>query len=94
MTLKQFIASLSFPNPPKDASVPLQALWQDAKGNWHAAHELVGALEESNAYWVHAYLHRKEGDASNAHYWYERAGKKMPEHSLPREWEEIVAVLL
>jgi hypothetical protein len=93
-TIENFKTSLSSSQPPQDASVLLQSLWYDAKGDWHAAHHLVDELEEPKAYWVHAYLHRKEGDASNANYWYRRAGKKMPDYSLQKEWEEIVAALL
>jgi len=94
MDLKNFKSSLSSSQPPQDVSVLLQALWHDAKEDWHKAHHLVDELEESKAYWVHAYLHRKEGDASNANYWYRRAGKKMPDYSLQKEWEEIVSELL
>jgi hypothetical protein len=94
MGLENFKSSLSSSQPPPNTSVLLQALWRDAKGDWQAAHHMVDELEEQNAYWVHAYLHRKEGDASNANYWYERAGKKMPEYSLQKEWEELVNALL
>jgi hypothetical protein len=94
MLLENFKSSLSFSKPPENVSVLLQALWYDAKGDWHSAHQLVDSLEEPKAYWVHAYLHRKEGDVSNANYWYRKAGKKMPDHSLQKEWEEIVSALL
>jgi hypothetical protein len=93
-TIENFKSSLSSSQPSQGVSILLQALWHDAKGDWQAAHDLVDGLEESKAYWVHAYLHRKEGDASNANYWYRRAGKKMPEYSLQKEWEEIVTALL
>ena len=92
--LEEFKASLSSSHPPQDVSVLLQALWLDAKGNWDEAHHLIDHLEEAKACWVHAYLHRKEGDASNASYWYRKAGKKMPEYSLREEWDEITAALL
>ena len=94
MDLENFKASLSETFPPKNISVLLKSLWLDAKGDWHGAHHLVDDLEESKAYWVHAYLHRKEGDASNANYWYRRAGKQMPQYSLQQEWDEIVSALL
>jgi hypothetical protein len=94
MDLENFKFSLSGVHPPLGISVLLQSLWQDAKGNWPAAHELVDELEETKAYWVHAYLHRKEGDISNANYWYRKAGKTMPTYSLQEEWEEIVSALL
>jgi len=93
-TIEEFKASLSSSHPPQDVSVLLQALWLDAKGDWDAAHHLIDHLEEAKAYWVHAYLHRKEGDAANAGYWYRRAGKKIPDISLQKEWEEIVDALL
>jgi hypothetical protein len=94
MTIQEFKTSLSSSRPPPGVSVLLRALWFDAKGDWSAAHDLVDELEESKAYWVHAYLHRKEGDASNANYWYRRTGKKIPDYSLQKEWEEIVTALL
>ena len=94
MNLESFKSSLSQAQPPKDVSILLQSLWLDAKGDWHAAHHLIDELEESKAYWVHAYLHRKEGDSSNANYWYRRAQKQMPSYSLQKEWDEIVSTLL
>ena|GEM_PF-55002 len=94
MDLENFKTSLSEIHPPLGISVLLQSLWFDAKGNWSGAHNLVDELEETKAYWVHAYLHRKEGDVSNANYWYRRAGKTMPSYSLQKEWEEIVSALL
>jgi hypothetical protein len=92
--IEKFKASLSSLHPPQDASVLLQAIWLDAKGDWHAAHDLVDELGEAKAYWVHAYLHRKEGDLSNANYWYGRAGKQTPAYSLQQEWDEIISTLL
>ena len=68
----------------------LNALWYDAKGEWDKAHEMVQDIDDNNASWIHAYLHRKEGDTANADYWYSRAGKKRPSLSLEKEWEEIV----
>jgi len=94
MTLEGFKSSLSSNQPPPGISVLLRSLWLDAKGDWHAAHHLIDELEESKAYWVHAYLHRKEGDLSNANYWYRRAGKQMPGYSLQQEWNEIINALL
>ena len=95
MNLVDFKNSLTLAQPPEGISIPLQALWQDAKGDWAAAHDLVNELDLPKASsWVHAYLHRKEGDISNAGYWYRRAGKKMPDYSLQKEWEEITLALL
>ena len=72
----------------------LAALWWDAQGNWERAHEIAQAVEHSEGDWVHAYLHRKEGDLSNADYWYRRAGRTRPEGSLREEWTTIVATLM
>lgn len=94
MTLESFKESLSAAVPPDAASPYLKALWHDAKGDWHKAHELIQDINDEKAAWIHAYLHRKEGDFSNARYWYTRAGKSVPPHSLQREWEEIVGAML
>jgi len=72
----------------------LLALWYDAKGDWNKAHDCVDHLNDSTACWVHAYLHRKEGDIWNADYWYRRADKKRPACSLDEEWANIVKALL
>jgi hypothetical protein len=76
----------------------LHALWQDAQGDWSAAHELAQAVDTRQGAWVHAYLHRKEGDTSNAAYWYRRAGRPVVTApgavSLQAEWESIVTELL
>lgn len=90
-TLKE---SLSADSPPSDTSVYVKALWQDAKNNWNEAHELIQDLHDKNAAWVHAYLHRKEGDIRNADYWYTRAGRSRPAVSLQQEWEQIVNALI
>ncbi|MEO6873662.1 MAG: hypothetical protein ABI222_02450 [Opitutaceae bacterium] len=82
--------------PPAGTAPALQALWQDARGDWAKAHELAQADEGAAGSWVHAYLHRKEGDAANARYWYTRAGKTPPAKtmSLEAEREAITRVLL
>ena len=67
----------------------LEALEIEKKGDWDKAHKIVQVIEHELAYWIHAYLHRKEPDLSNAYYWYSRAGKPMPEYSYAQEWEEI-----
>ncbi len=94
MTLEEFRATLAFRDPPEGAGLALRALWQDAKGNWEAAHKIAQAQTGEDGAWAHAYLHRKEGDLSNASYWYERAGKAVPDLTLDQEWEAIVAALL
>ncbi len=72
---------------------PLAALWWAAKGNWDAAHKIVQDESDANSAWVHAYLHRVEGDLSNAGYWYRRAGQPVAKDSLETEWERIVSTL-
>ncbi len=67
----------------------LKALELDKSGDWHGAHQLIQDMGNHTAYWIHAYLHRKEPDLSNASYWYYRAEKKMPETSFEKEWQEI-----
>ncbi len=67
----------------------LKALETEKKGDWDKAHEIVQDLYNQWAYWIHAYLHRKEPDLSNAAYWYARAKKLMPEYSFEKEWKEI-----
>lgn len=84
----------SAPHPPSDAHPLLKALWHDAKGEWSMAHQLAQDDASPNGSWVHAYLHRKEGDLSNASYWYHRAGKSLPEISLDEEWHLIATSLL
>lgn len=86
--------SLKEKQPPKDANIYLKALWYDAKGDWERSHSIIQDIEDKNASWIHAYLHRKEGDIGNADYWYARAGKKRPLYSLENEWEELVLIFL
>ncbi|MEO7767862.1 MAG: hypothetical protein ABIS01_10560 [Ferruginibacter sp.] len=94
MNLSIFKESLSGNEPPQNTSVYLKALWYDAKGEWDKAHKLIQDVKDKNASWIHAYLHRKEGDNGNADYWYSRAGKIRHQGSLGLEWEEIVNVLI
>ena len=70
------------------------ALWHDGRGDWDAAHRVAQDVDTSDGSWVHAYLHRKERDASNAAYWYRRAGKPSASASLDAEWDAIVSALL
>ncbi len=76
------------------ASLSLRALWSDYKGDWNAAHDLLQDDMTPDGSWVHAYLHRKEGDDANAGYWYRRAGKSAAIGTLDTEWERIVHELL
>jgi hypothetical protein len=94
MDLVQFRASLAGAAPPPDLSLALKALWLDAKGDWDGAHNAAQADEGGAGDWVHAYLHRKEGDAWNAGYWYRRARKPASEAPLDEEWREIATALL
>ncbi len=93
MTLEEFRKSLEHPEPPK-VSVLLLSLWYDARGDWGKSHELAQDINTPDGSWVHAYLHRKEGDKFNAQYWYNRAKRKMPDYSLDEEWKEIAKTLL
>lgn len=94
MDFTLFQQSLSAPEIPSGLPVYAQAMWYDAKGDWQKAHDLIQDLPDKNAAWIHAYLHRKEGDTWNADYWYNRAGRKRPTVTLDKEWEEITSALL
>lgn len=94
MRFEEFGESLDRSSPPATISEHLRSLWYDAKGDWEKSHQIIQDIEDPNAAWIHAYLHRKEGDIWNADYWYRRAGKKRPELSLEQEWTEIVTALL
>ena len=94
MTLEEFRESLSRAEPPAGLDLALTGLWWDAKGDWGRAHEAAQQDEGPAGSWVHAYLHRKEGDAGNAAYWYRRAGKPVCRTSLDAEWEAIASALL
>ncbi len=93
MTLNEFKKSTKNENPPFDNEL-LKAMWYETKGDWDKAHKIVQDIEGKNASWIHAYLHRKEGDLSNASYWYSRAGKTTPSMKLNEEWELITLSLL
>ncbi len=80
--------------PPAGLRPALLALWHDARGDWALAHQAAQEDLNPEGYWVHAYLHRKEGDASNARYWYSKAGRPVPVASLASEWTEIAGTLL
>jgi hypothetical protein len=94
MTLQAFRDSLRADAPPAGLSPALQALWHEAKGDWHAAHALAQARDDAEGAWVHAYLHRVEGDLANAGYWYRRAGQPVSDQPLPDEWSALAAALL
>ena len=92
--MAEFRASFSGATPAPDLGAPLAALWWAAKGGWDAAHKLVQDEPTADAAWVHAYLHRVEGDLDNAGYWYRKAGKPIGASPLETEWERIASELL
>ena len=94
MDLAAFRASLVADTPPPDLALALKALWLDARGDWNGAHDCAQADGGGAGDWVHAYLHRKEGDAGNASYWYRRARKPISQASLDEEWRDLVSALL
>jgi len=94
MTLSEFKKSIHNATPPSNLSILLQALWFDAKGNWEKAHQLAQEVDTPEGSWIHAYLHRKEGDPGNAGYWYHRARQPVCNKALSEEWEEIANTLL
>lgn len=94
MTLDEFRQSLTATEPPAELTHALIGLWWDGKGDWTRAHESAQQDEGVEGAWVHAYLHRKEGDQSNAAYWYNRAGKPTCREPLDEEWLRIVKALL
>ena len=94
MTLDDFRSTLKAPQPPEDLSPALHAMWHDARGNWDAAHTLAQGIDGKAGAWIHAYLHRKEGDNANAAYWYRRAGQPVANDGLDEEWSRIAAALL
>lgn len=93
MDIAQFNASLAGDAPPADLQPLLKALWLAAKGDWHAAHALAQDDPSADGSWVHAHLHRVEGDLANAGYWYRRAGREASRLSLEAERREIVGAL-
>ena len=94
MTLAEFKATLQQETPPAGLSTALEALWQAGKGDWQTSHQITQAEGNPDVDWVHAYLHREEGDLNNAGYWYRRAGKPVSTQSLAEEWDAIAAELL
>jgi hypothetical protein len=94
MTLDAFMQSLNQERPPVELTPPLKSLWWDRKGDWHQAHGYVQDGIDAPSAWVHAYLHRVEGDLGNASYWYSRAGRTAPDCDLDREWLMIARSLI
>jgi hypothetical protein len=94
MNLDEFKASLTSGEPPPGISGVLTALWYGGNDDWDTAHHIAQDIASPNGYWVHAWLHRQEGDLGNAGYWYSRAGKPMPSGDPKKEWEGIVREIL
>jgi hypothetical protein len=94
LTLDEFAASTRATAPPAGLTPPLRALWHDAHGDWDAAHAVAQEIDDATGAWIHAYLHRKEGDESNAGYWYRRAGRPHARGALDDEWTAIAQALI
>ncbi|NQW00981.1 MAG: hypothetical protein HQ483_14850 [Rhodospirillales bacterium] len=94
MTKDEFKATLTDASPQQSLSPLLQAMWYQAKGDWGRAHEIAQSQKGADGDWVHAFLHRDEGDLSNAGYWYRRAQKPVASGSVAAEWEQLVDAFL
>lgn len=94
MTFDEFKASLAVADPPSGLPVALLGLWHQGRGDWEKAHQTVQADGTTEAAWVHAHLHRVEGDEANAGYWFRRAGQPHGDRELGAEWEAISRALL
>jgi hypothetical protein len=94
MEFESYKNSLVEAAPPAGLAPAVMALWWEAKGDWHRAHQCAQQQADAEGAWVHAYLHRVEGDLRNASGWYRRAGKPVSEAPLPEEWEAIARALL
>ncbi len=93
-TVGEFKNSLQFKEPPGSLSAHEMALWWAGNGDWERAHDIVQEMNDQPSSLIHAFLHRKEGDLSNASYWYGKAGSVMPKVSLDQEWEDLVTGFL
>jgi len=94
VTFEEFKSTLAQQSVPDNISPPLRALWEDARGRWSEAHGLAQDIDDDTGAWIHAYLHRREGDLANAAYWYRRAHQPVAHDSLEEEWERIVRTLI
>jgi hypothetical protein len=93
-SLDDFKKSITAASPAEHLSIYLRALWWSGKGDWNRAHELIQDVNDRQASHIHAYLHRLEGDADNARYWYSKAGQIMPRTEFYQEWENLVLTFL
>jgi hypothetical protein len=89
MDFETYRASLAKDEPPEGLSMAATALWWEAKGDWHQAHQCAQQQGDAEGAWAHAYLHRVEGDLHNAGGWYGRAGREVSTAPLKEEWETI-----
>lgn len=94
MTIDEFKKSLSNTNPPNNASPVLEAMWYQANGDWDRAHAIAQSQESLEGDWVHAFLHRDEGDLANAGYWYRRADKPVATGTIQEEWDQLISALI
>ncbi len=94
MKFEDLIDSLKEEQPLPTLSVEIQSLWWARKGNWEKAHELAQEANSREGDWIHAYLHRQEGDLGNAGYWYSRANRKITNKNLSAEWEDMVKTFI
>jgi len=90
LTRTDFDASLAEDTPPQPFGLPLTSLWWISNNQWERAHDLIDKAPGADCAWVHAYLHRIEGDDANASYWYRRAGKDKPDYGLGRERDVLL----
>ncbi len=94
MDVVSFESTLALAEPPNGLAAPLQALWWARRGNWERAHDIAQDIPTAEGAWIHAHLHRQEGDAGNARYWYRQAGKPVCADTLSSEWLAIATALL
>jgi len=94
MNYEEFVASLKQDSPPEGINDYLKSLWFEKNGSWEASHNIAQDIEDRTGSRIHAYLHRREGDNSNARYWYNRAGMAFPAVSMDKEWEQMVKEFL
>jgi hypothetical protein len=95
MNTEEFLRLMEKQRPcPQTLPKAVQALWYDKKGDWNQAHDIVQDASDADSAWVHAYLHRKEGDINNARYWYRRSNQPEFTGELNQEWEQITSLLL
>jgi len=94
MTFEEFRQAVARDKPPAGLPPLLLALWHDGRGDWDAAHHVAQDIDTDEGAWIHAYLHRREGDLGNAAYWYRRAGRPVESGDLAAEWERIARALV